>query len=234
MRTWQVGDVMTTDVVAVRQDAPYREIVDVVTGRRVSGVPVIDEDRRVLGVVSEADLLHKVELAGMPHEPRIFEGRRRRLARVKADGAVAADLMSAPAVTTVADVSVVAAARQMDRDDVTRLPVVNDLGRLVGIVTRSDLLKVHLRPDVDIRRDVVEEVLRKVLAVHDGLVRVEVHDGVVTMAGELERRSSVEVAGRLAAQVSGVVEVVNNLSFEIDDSPYVGLGQWPAHPTAVA
>lgn len=234
MKTWQVSDVMSTAVAAVTPDATYREIVDVITAGRISGVPVVDADQRVVGVVSEADLLHKVELVGEPVEWRLFESRNRRTARVKADAAVAEHLMSSPAVTTRAQVSVTAAARQMARERVKRLPVVDDSGRLVGIVTRGDLLRVHLRPDVDIRRDVVEEVLRKILAIHEGMVRVEVRDGVVTMAGQLDRRSSVEVAGRLAAQVSGVVEVVNHLGYEVDDSPYVGRGEWPAHPTAVA
>lgn len=234
MRTWQVRDVMTMDVATVGEDTPYREIIDVVTSRRISGVPVVDDLRRVLGVVSEADLLHKVELIGQPHERRIFEGRRRRSARIKAEAAVAADLMTAPAVTTLPHTSLVAATRKMEREQVKRLPVVDDLGYLVGIVTRGDLLKVHLRPDTDIRRDVVGEVLGRVLAVQEGVVRVEVHDGVVRMTGQLDRRSSADLAVRLAAQVSGVVDVVDDLGFDFDDTPYVGMGPWPGHPTAVA
>ncbi|HEX5543173.1 MAG TPA: CBS domain-containing protein [Micromonospora sp.] len=218
MRTWQVRDVMSTDVATVREDTPYREIIDVLTERQVSAVPVVDDAGRVLGVVSEADLLHKVELVGQPHERRIFEGRRRRAARVKADAAVAADLMASPAVTAFPEAPVPAAARTMNREQVKRLPVVNAAGRLVGIVTRADLLTVHLRPDADIRRDVVHEVLRRILAVEEGMVTVTVHDGVVRLVGQLDRRSSVEIAGRLAAQVSGVVEVVNELGFDFDDS----------------
>ncbi|GAB3809242.1 CBS domain-containing protein [Micromonospora zhanjiangensis] len=223
MRTWQVRDVMTPDVATVRADTPYREIVDVLTGRRVSAVPVVDEFRHVLGVVSESDLLHKVELAGEPHERRVFEGRRRRAARTKADAAVAADLMTAPAMTAMPHTWLVSAARTMNREQVKRLPVTDDLGRLVGIVTRGDLLKVHLRPDADIRRDVVREVLNRVLAVEEGAVQVTVVDGVVRLAGQLDRRTSVEIAGRLAAQVSGVVEVVNDLGYDFDDSPLTGV-----------
>ncbi|MEU5722083.1 CBS domain-containing protein [Micromonospora sp. NPDC047738] len=100
MRTWQVGDVMTTDVATVEAASPYRRIVDVLIRRGVSAVPVVDSFRRVLGVVSEADLLHKVERAGQPDERRIFAGRRRRAAREKADAQLAEELMTAPAVTT--------------------------------------------------------------------------------------------------------------------------------------
>ena len=233
MRTWQVRDVMTTDVATVAEESPYRQIVDLVTGRHISAVPVVDKFRHVLGVVSEADLLRKVELIGEPHERRAFESRRRRSARVKADAAVARDLMTAPAVTTFPDTPVVAAAKLMDHQRVKRLPVIDDLGRLVGIVTRSDLLRVHLRPDADIRADIVQEVLYRVLAIQEGAVRVEVNDGVVRLTGALDRRTSVEVAVRLAAQVSGVVEVINKMTYDFDDMVVAGLGSLPVHPTQV-
>ena len=227
MRTWQVRDVMTTDVATVGEQTPYREIVDVVVGRRISAVPVVDDFQRVLGVVSEADLLHKVELIGEPHERRRFESRRRRSVRIKADAAVARDLMTSPAVTIPPDTRLVAAAKLIDHEQVKRLPVVDDLGRLVGIVTRGDLLKVHLRSDGDIRADVVQEVLRRVLAIEDGMVRVEVDGGVVTLFGQLDRRTAAELAVRLAAQVSGVVAVVDRLSYDYDDTFLAALGTRP-------
>jgi len=229
MRTWQVGDVMTRDVATVGADTPYRQIIDVVTNRHISAVPVIDDFRRVLGVVSEADLLYKVELVGEPRERRVFESRRRRTARVKADAVTARDLMTAPAVMTYVDTPIATAAKVMDREEVKRLPVIDELGRLVGIVTRSDLLKVHLRPDDDIRRDVVDDVLRRVLGVQDGVVSVEVSDGVVRLAGQLDHRSSVDIAARLTSNVSGVVAVVNELGFDHDDSLLAELSS-PGHP----
>ncbi|MFE0590700.1 CBS domain-containing protein [Micromonospora echinospora] len=218
MRTWQVGDVMTVDVVTVDGQTPYREVVDLLVRRGISAVPVVDGFRRVRGVVSEADLLHKVERAGRPDERRIFEGRRRRDARVKADAMVAEELMTAPAVTTHPGASLPAAARLMDREQVKRLPVLDDLGRLVGIVTRADLLRVHLRRDSEIREDVVQEVLRRVLAVRDGLVTVRVRHGEVALDGRVDRRSSAELAVRLAGQVSGVTRVVSTLGYDEDDT----------------
>lgn len=222
MRTWQVRDVMSTDVVTVPADTPYRKIVDVLTERNISAVPVVDDFGRVLGVVSEADLLHKIEFVGQPHERRVFERGRRRTARTKAEAAVAAELMTTPAITTHPETSLTAAAKTMNREQVKRLPVVDDLGRPVGIVTRSDLLKVHLRPDTDIRQDVEREVLRRVLAVEEGMINVIVEDGVVRLVGRVDRRSSAEIAGRLAAQVSGVVEVINDLGYDFDDSRLAG------------
>ncbi|MDG4781553.1 CBS domain-containing protein [Micromonospora sp. WMMD961] len=218
MRTWQVGDVMTREVETVAVETPYREIVDVLLRRGVSAVPVIDGFRRVLGVVSEADLLHRVECAGEPALRRVFESRRRRGARAKGAALLAGDLMTAPAITAHAETPLSAAARLMDHEQVKRLPVLDDLGRLVGIVSRGDLLRVHLRSDAAIREDVVQEVLRRVLAVRDGLVTVEVRHGDVTLAGRVDRRSAVDLAGRLAGQVSGVVRVINRITYDADDT----------------
>ncbi|WP_030272547.1 CBS domain-containing protein [Micromonospora globosa] len=232
MRTWQVTDVMTRDVATVTEETPYREVVDVLVRQRISGVPVVDSFRRVLGVISEADLLHKVERSGHPDERRVFEGRRRRTAREKAGALVARDLMTAPAVTTHERASLAATARLMDHEAVKRLPVLDDLGRLAGIVTRGDLLRVHLRSDAEIREEVVHEVLRRVLSVRDGLVTVQVRGGEVTMDGRLDRRSAVELAGRLATQVAGVVAVHNAIGYDVDDTTLMELD--PVHATPVA
>ncbi|GAA4473898.1 CBS domain-containing protein [Phytohabitans houttuyneae] len=224
MKLWTVADVMTTDVVTVNEQAPYREIVDLLATRQISAVPVVDDFDRVLGVVSEADLLHKIETEGHPDARRVFEGRRRRARRTKATAVVARDLMTVPAVTVMPHTLIPAAARRMDTEHVKRLPVINDLGRLVGIVTRSDLLKVHLRPDRDIRRDVVEGVLHRVLALRDGTVRVEVHDGVVTLVGELDRHSAAITAVRLTEAVAGVVAVQDRLTYLFDDNALAIVG----------
>ena len=223
MRTWQVQDVMTRNVASVREGTAYREIVDVLADRHVTAAPVVDETRRVLGVVSEADLMYKVEFQGRPRERRILPDRHRREARAKAGATLAADLMTAPPVTITPDATIVEAARLMDARGAKRLPVVDDLGRLVGIVTRGDLLKVHLRPDAGIRRDVVEEVLWRSLGVRDGVVDVTVQRGVVTLTGQVERRSTAQLAVRLARQVSGVDEVVDALGYAIDDAPMAAL-----------
>jgi CBS domain-containing protein len=127
-------------------------------GHRFSAVPVVDEFWHVSGVVSETDLLRKIEYAGA-EEPRLFDGRRRRGERSKALAGTAAELMSRPPVVAVAGTPIAAAARLMDAEGVKRLPVVDDLGRLIGVVTRGDLLKVHLRPDDDIQNDVLVDVL---------------------------------------------------------------------------
>jgi CBS domain-containing protein len=217
MKQWQVADVLTEDVATVREETPYRRIVDILRDRRISAVPVVDNAGRVLGVVSEADLLRKIESAGRPEERRLFESRRRRAAHVKAGATRAGELMTQPAVTTTPDRSIPAAAQLMDAEHVTRLPVVDDLGRLVGIVTRSDLLKVHLRPDADIRQDVAD-ALCQAPALGDAVVAVEVCDGLVTLAGEVDQHSEASAALRQARAVAGVVAVNDQLTFRHDDT----------------
>lgn len=217
MKTWTVDDVMTAPVVTAGEDAPYRELVALLMEHEMSAVPVVDTFGRVLGVVSEADLLRKVEFVGVDRTPRLFHGPRRRAKLAKAAAATAGDLMSRPAVTAWTSTSVPAAARLMDRAGVKRLPVVDDLGRLVGIVSRGDLMKVHLRPDADIRADVCDEILIRILAVEEGKVVVRVKDGLVALTGRLDRRSAAENAVRLSRQVAGVVDVIDQLDFDLDD-----------------
>jgi CBS domain-containing protein len=142
MRTPTVRDVMTTTVVAVRERASYKEIVDDLVAYGVSAMPVLDAGNWVVGVVSEADLLPKAELAGDHLQARLFERRRRRTARKNGD--TARELMTSPAITIGPDASIAEAARLMEAERVKRLPVVNAQGRLVGIVARRDLLRTYL------------------------------------------------------------------------------------------
>lgn len=230
MRTWLVRDVMTTDVATVAEETPYRDIVEILAARRVSAVPVIDAFEHVVGVVSEADLMRKVEFAGDDSIRHLFEGRRQRLARAKAGGDRARDLMTTPAVTAMAETSIVAAARRMDDENVKRLPVVDELGRLVGIVTRSDLLRVYQRPDEDIRADISDEVLRRSLWLEPGMVRIEVTRGIVTLTGQVDTKSLAQLAVRLTRAVAGVVDVVDQVGFDFDDTELAGTRRFRSHP----
>lgn len=216
MKTWTVDDVMTTTVVAAAETTPYREVVDLLMNNRVNAVPVLNEQRHVAGVVSDADLLYKIERPGQEGHARMFEGRRHRAERSKAAAHTAGELMTSPAITVPAGTTVTAAARVMDAEGVKLLPVVDGQGQLVGMVSRTDLLKVHLRPDTDIHRD-VQEVLQRVLSLDKDAVEVEVRDGVVRLTGRLDLRSVTRNAVRLAWQVAGVAEVADELAYEFDD-----------------
>jgi CBS domain-containing protein len=231
MKLWRVDDVMTKDVVAVRPGTGYQDLVTLLIERRVSAVPVVDRFGYVLGVVSEADLLLKMATQD-DEDARILSSRRRRLERTKAKGIRARDLMTTPAVTVISSISVAAAAQRMRAANVKRLPVEDDLGRLVGIVTRSDLLKAQMRSDVEIQRDVTDEVLWQDLALEPEKVRATTAHGVVTLTGRTRCRSTAGRAVRLARRVPGVVDVVDVLTYEIDDLAIFRIK--PATPVGVA
>jgi CBS domain-containing protein len=215
MRT--VADVMTRKVVAVDAFAPFKDIVRKMQEFRVSAVPVVDEDGRIMGVVSEGDLILKEdpELEGGAH---LFEGIHRRHDRSKAAGLIASQLMSVPVITVSPDASLGEAARLMHRKAVKRLPVVDEDGRIQGIVSRTDLLKVFLRDDAEIAAEIREDVIRRTLWIEPDTIRVMVRDGVVTLEGQLERRSLIPLLERLVLGVEGVVAVKDRLTYVSDDS----------------
>ncbi|MFZ3492962.1 CBS domain-containing protein [Streptomyces sp. 5.8] len=193
MKHTQVGEVMTADVDSVDRSATFREIAKLLTDYDITGLPVVDEDDRVVGVVSESDLLARKALT-------------------------AADIMSAPGVTVHAQESVSEAGQLMTRLGLQRLLVTDEQERLIGIVTRRDLLRVFLRPDAEIRRQVSEDVLSDTIEAPTGAVDIHVLDGVVTLAGRLERQSQIPLALRLTARLDGVVAVVDELTARTDDS----------------
>jgi CBS domain-containing protein len=217
MRRWLVRDMMTGTVVAVGESAPYKEIVEKLSEHAVSAVPVVTEDRRVVGIVSEADLLHKMEFAGLEPHLHLLERKRRRVARAKAGADMAADLMTSPAIVIGASESLTTAAKLMDAERVKRLPVVDEQGHLVGILSRRDLLRVYLREDGAILKEVTDDVLLRAMWIEPGTVTVTVERGVVTMAGTVDRRSTVPIVVRLVETVAGVVEVVDHLTYHHDD-----------------
>ncbi|MEV5845358.1 CBS domain-containing protein [Streptomyces sp. NPDC051985] len=207
-----VGDVMTVPAVAVGRDARVKEIVRVMQERRVSAVPVVSGAGRVVGVVSEADLLPREEFRG--REVTRFERIRRRSDLAKAVGRTAAELMSEPAVTIHPDVTLAQAARLMAVNHVKRLPVVDDEDRLRGVVGRGDLLKVFLRSDEDIEEEVRRTVVSYLFPTLAHAIHVSVRDGIVMLRGPVHDASLVWVAERLVGAVEGVVGVECRLGGE--------------------
>ncbi|MEV4946758.1 CBS domain-containing protein [Streptomyces sp. NPDC053755] len=200
-----VADVMTEKVVAVRPGAQFKEIVAAMERWKVTAVPVVEGEGRVVGVVSEADLLLKEEF----HDRRLglVEQMRRLDATAKAGSLRAEDLMTAPAVTVAPDAPLPQAARVMAAQHVKRLPVVDASGTIQGIVSRSDLLKVFLRPDEDLADDVRRDVIEHLFPLSRHRVDVRVRAGVVTMSGEVGDSALIPLAERLARAVEGVVDV---------------------------
>jgi CBS-domain-containing membrane protein len=200
-----VSDVMTQTVVSVGQEAPFKDIVALMVQWQVSALPVTTGEGRVVGVVSEADLLLKEEFRDT--EPSPPEQRRRLADMAKAGASTAAELMTSPAVTVHADATLAQAARQMAMHHVKRLPVVDQWGMLAGIVSRADLLKVFLRPDAEIAEEVHREVVAYLFGDDAPGLVVTVTNGVVTLTGHLADTTLVPVAARLARAVEGVVDV---------------------------
>ncbi|MER7348392.1 CBS domain-containing protein [Streptomyces aurantiacus] len=199
-----VGDVMTRSVLAVRRTTPFREIVRIMQDRQVSALPVLGGGR-VLGIVSATDLLPKEEFREGPLDSS--ERLRRLSAATKADGTTARALMTSPAVTVSPDTTLAAAARTMSRERIKHLPVVDEQGGLVGIVSRADLLKVFLRDDEDIAEEVRREVVSYLFPAPGSSVWVQVRGGVVTVKGRVGDPDLVPAAARLARAVEGVVAV---------------------------
>lgn len=200
-----VGDVMTQTVVAIGQGARFKEIVETMEQWQVSALPVLAGESRVVGVVSETDLLPEEEFRGAG--PKRLE-RLRRLDDMRQAGALTAgELMSAPALAVHADATLAQAARTMARRAVKRLPVVDGDGVLQGIVSRADLLKVYLRSDEDLAEEIRRDVVGHLFAVSRGQLRVAVADGVVALGGQVRDTSLIPVAARLIRAVEGVVDV---------------------------
>lgn len=182
MKNNKVGSVMTTDVVRAPYGAPFKEVARLLAGHRISGLPVVDDDEKVIGVISESDLLARQAQTPDPYEPKprfrlVMQTRAARRQAAKARARTAGQLMSVPPVTVYAENTIAEAARTMARNRVERLPVVDEEDRLVGIVTRRDLLQVFLRPDREIRSEVIDEVLVRSLWLAPQTVAVTVHEG---------------------------------------------------------
>ncbi|WP_042381046.1 CBS domain-containing protein [Streptacidiphilus melanogenes] len=216
MRHRIVDDLMTREVTSVQADTPFKEIAEILTEQEISAVPVLDGSGRLVGLVSEADLLRKQAAQTEP------EGRGPALRSASefepgVAAATAKDVMTAPVFTAHSGWSVVEAARAMKQHSVKRLPVVDGTDRVIGMVSRRDLLRVFVRTDRAIREEIEYDVLRETLTLDPGAVQVHVVDGVVTLVGRVPRRSLVPVVERLCRSTDGVVGLDSQLGFVDDD-----------------
>jgi CBS domain-containing protein len=228
--TRSVKDVMTRAVVSVNESTPFKEIARLLAEQGVSAVPVMDAGGHVRGMVSEADLILREE--GVPEGKDVFAGMRRRHEVAKMKGRVASDLMTSPAVTVRPEAPITEAARLLHRHHLKRLPVVDAEGRLVGILSRADLVKMFLRPDEEIRDEVVHRVIEGILWIDPRTLTVKVHEGVVTLGGEVEHKNLVPLFVHLVRGVDGVVDVEEHLTYRFDDTWIRPEGwlPWPVRP----
>jgi CBS domain-containing protein len=201
----KVRELMTDDVVSVNPEASLREAARALAEHRVSGLPVVTKAGEVVGVLSEADIVAKASggtgsagLLSWLFDPEIGED--------KAAASTAGEAMSSPAVTIAPTRPIHEAARRMISDGVNRLPVVED-GKLVGILTRADIVRAFARGDAELAAEIRDDILRRTFWVEPGSVTVTVVDGRVTLKGEVETEADVEMLPIFVSRVPGVISV---------------------------
>jgi len=228
----RVEDVMTKSPWTVRPDTSLKEVAEILVGQNISGVPVVDSESRVVGVVSEGDILLK-ETGGVGSE-RGFLARLlsfEPLEELKLDARTAAEAMTAPAITITRRRPVTEAAAKMLEEGVKRLPVVDEEGKLVGIVTRADLVRAFVRSDQEIESEIREDVIGRTLWLSPDTIAVEVDKGEVRLSGVVGTKADAELVPAFVQRVPGVVGVLSKLRWEDENGSKQGrLLLWHKQP----
>ena len=213
-----VSDVMTQRVHVASPSTPFKLLVRLIEENRVSAIPIVDPQGVPVGVVSEADLLLKQRRAELAEKHDIVHPLKRRHDSAKAEGMLASELMSSPPITIASGAYLADAARLMQERNVRRLIVVDERGKIAGIISRSDILQIFLRTDEALREDVVDYLIPSILWPPPENLGVDVTWSVVTLTGEVDRKSDVEILARMTQQLDGVVGVINRLGYRWDDT----------------
>ncbi len=211
-----VESVMTSPVVTVTPETSFQEVIRILRRKRVSGLPVVDGQGKVVGIISESDLLNKVEKRDP--DAYLLESRRHRLDRARATALDVRSAMSTDVVTVRPDFPIALAAREMHTRGFKRLPVVDEKGRLVGIVSRGDLLTVFLRTDRQVRADVRKLLADTMAANHAHGLKAVVASGVVELEGSFREKSRCEATVRAVTAIDGVIGVRSRMTYEVDDT----------------
>jgi CBS domain-containing protein len=213
----KVRDIMTTDPVKVTADTRLKEAARLMVRHRVSGLPVVDEGGKLIGIVSEGDFIRREAGRDRPHGVSLLDAvfGEGELQPVGAE--TVAEVMTRSVVTITPEATVGEAARVMGRRSVKRLPVVDLEGELVGIVSRADIVGAFTKPDDVIEDEVREDLIRRLLFLDPEMVEVSVSDGVVTLEGELENRTEAHLLEELSRRIAGVVRVESRLRYKVDD-----------------
>jgi CBS domain-containing protein len=221
-----VADVMTKRVHVASPMTPFKLLVRLIEENRISAIPIVDQRGFAAGLVSEGDLLLKQRTDELETSTDLLHLRRRQKERAKAEGLTAADVMTSPAITIRAEARLVDAARLMHERKVRQLVVVDERGKIAGIVSRSDVLQVFMRTDEDLREEIVDGIIPALMFTSEDPIGVDVRYSVVTLEGTVDRKSDVEILGRMARSVDGVVGVVNAMTYRWDDTVREALPVW--------
>jgi CBS domain-containing protein len=228
VRTLIARDVMTSPVATVRPDTSIPEVARLLTERRISGAPVVDEHGNLLGIITESDLLFKeAGPAGLPKVAFYLPARSHEIQQQvrRYEGKVAADVMTSEVVTADEETPLRVLAATMVRRSINRIPIVRH-GQVIGIVSRNDVLKAFLRPD-DALAAAVDEAILTVAGIDPRALEIEVRGGMVTVRGHVEHRSQAEWIGTCTRAIDGVVHVdVSAVTYLHDDRtlPHYGAG----------
>lgn len=221
-----VADVMTTRVHVASPMTPFKLLVRLIEENKVSAIPIVDQHGVPVGVVSESDLLFKERVAELESTSDLLHPRRHSRELAKAEGMVASDVMSSPAITIASTSRLIDAARLLQERKVRRLVVVDERGKIAGILSRSDVLQVFLRSDEDLREEIVEALIPSLMLDSGQDIGVDVRYNVVTLEGDVDRKSDVDVLGRLTRNLDGVVGVINKLKYRWDDTELAAAPSW--------
>jgi CBS domain-containing protein len=213
----KVRDVMTSSVRTVDPGATLKEVAVLIAEHGISGLPVVDADGVLLGVVSKTDILMKesAETGERGGLLGLLRGGDDPLLALKVGARTARDAMTSPALTIEPDRAVAVAAGIMLDARVNRLPVVSD-GVLVGIVSRSDLVRAFIRSDTEITREITDEVVQGTFWLPPASIEIAVKDGVVELRGQIETRTDAEMLPKIVRKVAGVVAVESHLTWRVD------------------
>ncbi len=213
----KVIDLMTSDVVTVRPSTPLKEAARLMVRSRISGLPVIDEQGVLVGIITEGDFLHREVERERPRRHGLLDALLGG-AHSLAEAELVEEAMTTSLVTIGPEATLADAARVMAGREVKRLPVVEDDGRVIGVISRADIVAAFTRPDELIEDEIREDVVRRILFVDPAHIDVSVEDGVVHLAGELPTRTEVRLLTELSRRLDGVVAISNKLTWRLDDT----------------
>ena len=211
----KVRDLMTTDPITTTPDAPLKEAARIMVREKISGLPVM-KGAKLVGIVTEGVFLRQEANRDQPYRLSLLEAL---FGEGGAEPAVetVGEVMTEPVITITPDATVSEAARVMSHRKVKRLPVLDDDGNLIGVISRADVVNAFTKPDEVIEDEVREDIVRRLLFLEPDVIGVSVDDGVVTLSGELENRTEAHLLEELTRRIAGVVRVVSDLTYEVDD-----------------
>lgn len=213
----RIAEVMSTSLVTVGTNTPLKAAANAMLEAGVSGLPVVDDDGRLVGIITEADFVAQEAAKDVPRRRRLLNALFGNGADKISDAEKVGDIMSTSIATVRSDYPVARAAHEMVDVEVKRLPVVDEGGTLVGIVSRADVVRAFARSDDGVVAEIEEMLRRRILPVEPGTVEVTVENGVVTLSGKVETRGDATIVEQLIERMDGVVRVVNRLDWDVDD-----------------